>query len=149
MIKFNKDGTIFATCGNDKKINVMNAMNFQRLGSMECPESVKSFEITKDTEYIVSGGFIGSINLWRLSDGKKMGEITFDMKIKCVELSYGDEYVLFSGERFEDHNISAVHIFRFDDFVQKMLNGEKILETQALYTKDFPKVFFSRMKFGL
>jgi len=83
---------------------------------------------------------------------KNMGQITFDMKIKCVELSYADEYILFAGETFADHTISAVHIYRFDDFIAKMLNiaqGEKFDESHSLYTKEFHEFTFSRIKFGL
>ena len=129
---------------------MFNAINFQRLGNLSCEQAVKAFEISSDSKYIVTGGFVGAVMLWDITDGKKLGEVTFDMKIKCVELSYGDEYILFSGETFSDHTISAVHIFRFDTFKEKIQGDTSNFDEKcSLYSKEFHEFSFSRMKFGL
>jgi len=149
MIRFNKDGTIFASCGNDKKVNVFNAITNQRLGSLEAEESLKAFEMSKDCEYVITGGFVGSLEIWRMTDGKRLGKITFDLKISCLELSYGDEYLMLAGDRFSDYTISTIHIFRFKDLITLVLNNEPVEEKNSLYTKDYTNVVFTRMRFGL
>lgn len=93
MIRFNVDGTIFASCGNDKKVNVFNAINFQRIGSITCQESLKAFVITKDSEYLITGGFVGSIEVFRIQDGKQMGISTWDLKVRTIEVNYSNDYI--------------------------------------------------------
>lgn len=110
---------------------------------------MKAFELSKDSEYIITGGFVGSLEVWRMTDGKRLGCISFDLKISCLELSYGDEYILIAGDRFSDHTISTIHVFRFKDMVNSILNGEELTEDNALYTKDYTNIVFCRMRFGL
>ena len=60
------------------------------MGQIDTREAVKSFALTKDSEYIVIAGFIGTIYIYKV-DGTEIGTFRLDMKIFAVEMSYGDD----------------------------------------------------------
>lgn len=119
------------------------------MGTVTTNESLKSFEITKDSEYIVSGGFVGSVGIHRVTDGNLMGDFTFDLKIKSVEFSYGDEYILFLGDKFSDYTKSMIYVFKWSDLLNKVLNKKDITENDALYSREFDNGMLCKGKFGL
>jgi len=154
MIRFNKDGTLFFSCSNDQSINIYSAIDYTRLQHIKCTEALKAFDVTKEADYVISGGFIGGVQVWDVETGQNVGvkgksdNIELDLKINVVEFSYGDEYLLFAGEKMSDYTTSAIHVFRWADFLNSIKTGKKIDESSSLYSKTFTKDTFTRMKFG-
>lgn len=153
MIRFNKDGTLFFSCSNDQSINIYSAIDYTRLQHIKCTEALKAFDVTSEAEYVVSGGFIGGVQVWEVEGGANVGKgksenVELDLKINVVEFSYGDEYLLFAGEKMSDYTVSAIHVFRWSEFLAAIKAGKKVDESCSVYSKTFTKETFTRMKFG-
>ena len=85
----NHDQTMLFSAGNDQRVNIHSLFTGELLGQIETKEAVKSFAVTRDSEYIIIGGFIGTIYIYKI-DGSEVGTFRLDMKIFAVELSQGD-----------------------------------------------------------
>lgn len=89
-VSINEDQTLLFSAGNDQRVNIHSLFTGEHLGQIDTREAVKSFAVTKDSEYIVIAGFIGTIYVYKI-DGTEVGTFRLDMKIFDIRLSYGDE----------------------------------------------------------
>ena len=64
MVRFNFDGDLFFSGSSDRRINVFYSYTGERVGSYLCRGAVKSFDLTDDSKYLVSGGFEGSLEFF-------------------------------------------------------------------------------------
>lgn len=107
-VYINEDQTLLFSSGNDQRVNIHSLFNGEQLGQIDTKEAVKSFVVTKDSEYIVIGGFIGTVYVYRI-DGTEVGTFRLDMKIFAVEMSYGDDkFIIVSSESLNQDSNSSI-----------------------------------------
>ena len=92
-LKLNDDQTLLFSGGNDQRVNVHNLFTCEHLGSYKVTEAIKSFDVTSDSDYVVIGGFIGTIWVFKL-EGELVGSFSLDLKVFATEFSFGDDYII-------------------------------------------------------
>jgi translation initiation factor 3 subunit I len=89
-IRFNRDGDMFFTCGDDKLMNAWD-LDGNRIGVYYGTGACKSFAISYNTEFIVGAFSTEGVEVFDALTGKSVRKIVFP-SLRCinVDFNYGD-----------------------------------------------------------
>ncbi len=94
IVKFNFDGDLLFTGAAEKKVNLWYSLSGERIGSYETKGAVKTLDVTNDSNYLVIGTLVGTIEFFKVDGGVFLGSLSLEAKIKTVQFSYGDKKLL-------------------------------------------------------
>ena len=132
MVKFNFDGDLFYSSSDDGKICVWRSENASLLGitskGQEVSESIKGFDVSRDSKLILAAQTTGGIKIYNGYDGSIKTIIMKQgwEKVRFCEFSLGDkEFVAVIDIQTLDENIkSEICIFNTENAIKEENNAE-------------------------
>ena len=94
VVKLNFDGDFLFTGSGDKKVNLWDAYNGERIGSFHSKAAIRVLDVTDDSEWLVVGTLLGTTEFFKINGGQHCGLIEIPARLKTVEFSYGDQQLL-------------------------------------------------------
>lgn len=92
-IKFNRDGDMFFTCGDDKYICAW-TKELKKVGVIEGPGAVKSLAISYNTEYLVGAFTTEGMAIYDVRTGERLQKFDYEERVVNVDFNYGDTEVV-------------------------------------------------------
>lgn len=94
VVKFNFDGDLLFTGAKEKRVNLWYSISGERIGSYDTRGAVMTLDVNNDSSILAIGTLVGSLEFFKVDDGTRLGQITFDAKLLTVQYSYGDKQLL-------------------------------------------------------
>lgn len=94
VTKFNFDGDLLFTGSGERRVNLWDAMTGERIGSYEPLAAVRTLDVTNDSTQLIVGTNVGTLEFFKVEGGKRLGYVEMNARIKTVQLSYGDKFLL-------------------------------------------------------
>jgi len=61
VVKVNHDGDLLFSASNDKSVCLYYSYTGERIGTFTCPAAVKSIDVSRDSQYLITLSSIGHI----------------------------------------------------------------------------------------
>ena len=120
-LAFSPDGTLIATCGSNRMVHVMNAVDGStRFQSTNHRSSVRTLAFSPDGRLLATGAEDGSIKFWHVNSGQELLELQYPGdgvrhleftddgdRLICqlgrqgIDPAASDRFLIFDGSRFE------------------------------------------------
>ena len=68
-VMYNYDGDLLFTCSDDKTICMYNSFDCSRVGVFDIKEACKSFDVTKDSKYVLAAATTHGCLIFNTFDG--------------------------------------------------------------------------------
>lgn len=115
-VKFNFDGDLLFTASGEKKVNLWYGLSGERIGSFEPKAAVRTLDVTNDSNLLIVGTNVGTLEFFKVDGGALLGYIEMEARIKTVQLSYGDKKLLVLVEWYSRDEKSGTNEFLIYDF---------------------------------
>jgi len=125
-VKFNFDGDLLFTASGEKKVNLWYALSGERIGSFEPKAAVRTLDITNDSEILIVGTNVGTLEFFKIDGGQLLGYISMEARLKTVQLSYGDKKLLVLAEwysRDEKAGTTEFLQYNFEEILKSIKKG--------------------------
>lgn len=122
-VKFNFDGDLLFTGSGEKKINLWYSISGERIGSFEPKAAVRTLDISNDSEILIVGTNVGTLEFFKVNGGQLLGYISMDARLKSVQLSYGDKKLIVLAEwysRDEKAGTTEFLIYNFEEVLSAL-----------------------------
>mgnify|MGYP001571664168 CR=1 FL=1 len=120
-IMYNHDGDLLFTCSDDGTICMYNTYDCSRIGMFYIKEACKSFDLTKDSKYLLASATTFGIQIYKIINGDLVTKLEVPgsraKQIKQVELALGDKQFLVL---YENEKQSNINIYDLD----KVINSQ-------------------------
>jgi WD40 repeat protein len=74
-VQYNFDGDLLFTCSDDGNVCMYNTTDCQRIGVFPVKESVKSMDVTKDSQYLIATATTFGVCIFNVFDGKELKKL--------------------------------------------------------------------------
>lgn len=129
-VKFNFDGDLLFTGSGEKKVNVWYSISGERIGSFTPKAAVRTLDVTVDSEILIVGTNVGTLEFFKVDGGQLLGYIEMDARFKTVQLSYGEKNLLVLAEWYskDKSGTTEFFIYNFEEIrsLIKKGTGEKL-----------------------
>jgi translation initiation factor 3 subunit I len=129
-IKFNKDGDFLFTGSNDRNVTLWAAETGERIGNYYHSAAVNNMAITSDSKILITGDNTGGCYFWDVNTGKVLKKIEMDatFSIRSVDLSYGDQNIMFTyGGRTREAK-SFIDIYKLSDILSATTTNNSVIK---------------------
>lgn len=83
-LQLNHDGTLLATCGNDRKVTTWKLPDGGKVKEMPLDGWVKAVTFSRGSEMLAAGGATAAVHLWDLPSYNKRHELTHDGTVNAI-----------------------------------------------------------------
>lgn len=104
-MKFNRAGTLIATCADDFVVKIFNAITFQEIRELKMENAIKNIAFMNREDKIIISNSLGSFEIheiYTLEPKPFFSYVNQDKRILSTAISYGDKYLAMLTDSFTD-----------------------------------------------